>query len=389
MVSVDANRPRAPSWSGPAPRHSLTVSVLAAAAEHTDCTFSKLALAGRVNLEKLFGGTRYEPGTGADPLAIKRGRLFEEILKKDDYAELLNLLYEQDAALGATGTIGAFGADARIARLRDLPAPAGRSGLEVRAEATRGELAKIARRDWDAPTLIDGAVIRARIGGEIAYFEADGLAAASNGALHVVEAKSFPLIDGRCDPVKLGAACAQAGLYAALVRAQLLEDHLPASTVSDTGFIVLPKNTRLGRAVLLRQNLSFHIRRAERLLSLAHLDAAAVKRIEGRSFPAEGTGAAERVEGLSHLMDQAGTHYRPECLEHCAAAKLCRERAYQAGRLAILGDQASREMSGVESLERVLKLAAGADPLDHERESARELVRARKLYRRVLREAKS
>ena len=88
-------------WASRAPRHSLTVSVLAAAAEHTDCTFSNLALAGRVNLEKLFDGTRYEPGTGADPLAIKRGRLFEEILKKDDYAELLNLLYEQDAALGA------------------------------------------------------------------------------------------------------------------------------------------------------------------------------------------------------------------------------------------------------------------------------------------------
>jgi hypothetical protein len=359
------------------------VSVLAAAAEHTDCTFSKLALAGRVSLERLFGGTRYEPGTGADPLAIKRGRLFEEILKKDDYAELLNLLYEQDAAMGA------FGADVRIARLRDLSVPPGRSGLEVRADATRLELAKITRGDWDAPTLIDGAVIRARIGGEIAYFEADGLAAASNGALHVVEAKSFPLIDGRCDPVKLGAACAQAGLYAALVRAQLLEDHLPAATVSDTGFIVLPKNTRLGRAVLLRQNLSFHIRRAERLLSLAHLDAAAASRIEWRAFPAEGAVAAERIEAVSHLMDHAGTHYRPECIEHCAAAKLCRERAYRAGRLALLGEQPSRELSGVETFHRVLELAAGADPLDHERESASELVRARKLYRRVLREAKS
>lgn len=370
-------------WAARAPRHSLTVSVLAAAAEHTDCAFSKLALAGRVNLEKLFGGTRYEPGTGADPLAIKRGRLFEEILKKDDYAELLNLLYEQDAALGA------FGADVRIARLRDVPVPAGRSGLEVRAVATRRELAKIARRDWDAPTLIDGAVISARIGDDAAYFEADGLAAASNGALHVVEAKSFPLIDGRCDPVKLGAACAQAGLYAALVRGQLLEDRLPPETVSDTGFIVLPKNTRLGRAVLLRQNLSFHIRRAERLLSLAHPDEVAVKRIEGCSFPAEQAGAAERIEGLSHLMDHAGTYYRPECLEHCAAAKLCRERAQRAGRLAVLGDQVSREVSGIETFERVLELATGADPLEHERESARELVRARRLYRRVLKGVRS
>lgn len=370
-----------PPWAARAPRHSLTVSVLAAAAEHTDCTFSKLALAGRVSLERLFGGTRYEPDAGADPLAIKRGRLFEEILKKDDYAELLNLLYEQDAAMGA------FGADARIARLRDIPVPSGRSGLELRAAATRVELGKIARKAWDAPTLIDGAVIRARIAGEIAYFEADGLAAASNGALHVVEAKSFPLIDGRCDPVKLGAACVQAGLYAGLVRAQLREEGLPGETVSDTGFIVLPKNTRLGRAVLLRQNLAFHIRRAERLLSLAHPDADALKRIEGHPFPAEGTGAGERIEGLAHLMDQAGTRYRPECLEHCGAAKLCRERAQQAGRLAILGDQVGREVSGVETFGRVLELAAGADPLEHERQSAREFMRARRLYRRALKGA--
>ena len=365
-----------------APRHSLTVSVLAAAAEHTDCTFSNLALAGRVNLEQLFGGTRYEPGTGADPLAIKRGRLFEEILKKDDYAELLNLLYEQDAAMGA------FGADARIARLRDIPVPSGRSGFELRAAATRVELGKIARKAWDAPTLIDGAVIRARIAGEIAYFEADGLAAASNGALHVVEAKSFPLIDGRCDPVKLGAACVQAGLYAGLVRAQLREDGLPGETVSDTGFIVLPRNTRLGRAVLLRQNLTFHIRRAARLLSLASLDVGVVERIQDHPFPSEKTVAAERIDALSHLMDQAGTQYRPECLEHCAAAKLCRERAYRAGRVALLGDQVRRELTGIDTLPRVLELAGGAEALESEQDSARELGRARRMYRRALKEAR-
>ncbi len=365
-----------------APRHSLTVSVLAAAAEHTDCTFSNLALAGRVNLEQLFGGTRYEPGTGADPLAIKRGRLFEEILKKDDYAELLNLLYEQDAAMGA------FGADARIARLRDIPVPSGRSGLELRAAATRVELGKIARKAWDAPTLIDGAVIRARIAGEIAYFEADGLAAATGGALHVVEAKSFPLIDGRCDPVKLGAACVQAGLYAGLVRAQLHEDGLPGETVSDTGFIVLPRNTRLGRAVLLRQNLTFHIRRAARLLSLASLDVGVVERIQDHPFPSENTVAAERIDALSHLMDQAGTQYRPECLEHCAAAKLCRERAYRAGRVALLGDQVRRELTGIDTLPRVLELAGGAEALESEQDSARELGRARRMYRLALKEAR-
>ncbi len=371
------------TMENPAPRHSLTVSVLAAAAEHTDCTFSNLALAGRVNLEQLFGGTRYEPGTGADPLAIKRGRLFEEILKKDDYAELLNLLYEQDAAMGA------FGADARIARLRDIPVPVGRSGLELRAAATRVELGKIARKAWDAPTLIDGAVIGTRIAGEIAYFEADGLAAAAGGALHVVEAKSFPLIDGRCDPVKLGAACAQAGLYAGLVREQLREEGLPEETVSDTGFIVLPKNTRLGRAVLLRQNLAFHIRRAARLLSLASLDSGAVERAQDHPFPSEKTVAAERIDALSHLMDQAGTHYRPDCLEHCAAAKLCRERAYRAGRVGLLGDQARRELTGIDTLPRVLELAAGAESMASEQDSARELVRARRMYRRVLKETRA
>lgn len=367
--------------TGDAPRHSLTVSVLAAAAEHTDCAFSKLALAGRIDLNRIFGGTHYEPDTGADPLAIRRGRLFEAILKKDGYAELLNLLDEHGVA------VGAFPADVRIARLRDLPGPEGRSGLAMRADATRRELAKIARAASDAPALIDGAVITARIAGEIAYFEADGIAAAAGGRLHVIEIKSFPLVDGRCDPVKLGAACAQAGLYGALVRAQLLEAGLSPETVSDTGFIVLPKNSTLGRAVLLRQRLSYYIRRAEGLLAAAHLDEEVVARFEGVRFPSERAGPAERVEAISHLMDKSGTHYRPECLEHCAAAKLCRERAYSAGRLTVLGDAVHREMSGVETFGRVLELAAGATPLEHEREAAAALVQARRAYSRILEES--
>jgi hypothetical protein len=64
-------------------------------------------------------------------------------------------------------------------------------GLRQRAAETRRLLRQIARKAPDAPNIIDGAVLTCTIAGRIAYFEADSLAAAAAGKLHVVEVKSF------------------------------------------------------------------------------------------------------------------------------------------------------------------------------------------------------
>ena len=98
--------------------------------------------------------------------------------------------------------------DARIVNLRDAY-PKNRAGLVLRAHETKNLIGQILQGDRDAPNLIDGAVLTARIGGAHAFFEADALAARFDGPIHAGEVKSFPVVDGRPEPDKLGAALDQ------------------------------------------------------------------------------------------------------------------------------------------------------------------------------------
>src|SRR5204862_413061 len=69
------------------------------------------------------------------------------------------------------------------------------------------------------PVVLDGAVLRADIGGLPAFFEADEMAIGVNGRILVGENKSWPVVDGRpTDEDALGAALDQAATYVLLGR---------------------------------------------------------------------------------------------------------------------------------------------------------------------------
>ena len=157
--------------------------------------------------------------------------MFERRVKESAYGALIKLLREKaDFPL----------ASVRIENLRSRT-PQNTEGLRQRAAETRRLLRKIARNAHDAPNIIDGAVLTCTIAGQIAYYEADSLAAAVGRSLQVVEVKSFPITDGRCDNDKLGAACDQAAWYVLLCRRELIEEGLRPDVVSDDGIIVLPE----------------------------------------------------------------------------------------------------------------------------------------------------
>jgi hypothetical protein len=78
--------------------------------------------------------------------------------------------------------------------------------MRLCAHETRSLLRELARRDLRAPNLIDGAVLETVDGGITAHFEADSLAARFGGEVHTGEVKSFPAVDGRTKPDKLGSA---------------------------------------------------------------------------------------------------------------------------------------------------------------------------------------
>src|SRR5262249_17756025 len=158
-------------------------------------------------LDRLLVGTRFQSAFGQSPFALARGASFEKLLRVNDHAAALDLLRRP---LGLP-------ADARAVNLREgyPPAPA---RMPARARDVLELLRRILRRDPQAPHLLDGAVLTGNVGGVTAYFEADGLAAAAAGALRVAEVKSFPRVDDRVDPDKLGAALDQIAVYIFLLR---------------------------------------------------------------------------------------------------------------------------------------------------------------------------
>ena len=368
--STDVVTDNATAVLGGAAERSPTIGALSAYAAHADCPTAAVGLAVRADLDRVCAGTSFESTYGQDPQAFRRGETFEARVKRGDYALLIELLREQ--ARFPAGPV----------RVKDLRSthPRNTHGLKRRAETTRELLAAIARGDEDAPHIIDGAVVAVEIGGRDAYFEADSVAAFDGGRVHVGEIKSFPQVDGRLDPDKLGAACDQAAWYVLLVRRALTTQGLDPALVSDEVFIVTPNGVGL-TPTLTAIDVARKIRRAERLLAEAPDPAALTARVPaGISFPAADDDPATRLDKLEGLLDTVGSSYRPECLADCGLARLCRQRAFEAGAVEMTSGQVVRFLPGVRDLRRAAELSRGATPIATERHAGELLARAGRLY---------
>src|SRR2546425_888908 len=135
-----------------------------------------------------------------------------------------------DVALALRGT-----APRRSPTVRVLAAYSGHTDCNVAA------LAFAASVDMDQ--LLVGTPFQAQVGGETAFFEADALAARFAGPIHGGEVKSFPVVDGRAEPDKLGAALDQISIYILLTQqlvAELGGD--PDLAVSMTAMLIAPRN---------------------------------------------------------------------------------------------------------------------------------------------------
>jgi hypothetical protein len=316
----------------------------------------------------------FEVVFGQDPQAFQRGRMFEQRVKEPAYGALIQLLREKvDFPLTSV----------RIEDLRSRFSP-NTEGLRQRAAETR-RLLRLIARGGGGPNIIDGAVLTCSIAGRTAYYEADSLAAAAcGGKLHVVEVKSFPITDGRCDKELLGGACDQAAWYALLCRRELIEEGLQPDVVSDEGFIILPEGVGL-KPTLLRQNLDARIRRAEKLLASAPDPAAILSRLtDDVRFPGLSVAPETRLERLEHLLDTIGNSYRPDCLHDCGMARLCRSRAHDSGFATLCGSTVVRQLPGVPTLPRAAELARGVKAGSSEVDVAAALERAGAVYERVI-----
>jgi hypothetical protein len=363
---------------GRAPTIRPNVRRLAAFASVHSCPTAAVAFAARVDTNRVLSGTAAEMPYGQSPFAIGRGVAFEALLRRHGHAELRRVLAD---GLGVDFSLAA------IENLREGYQP-NRTGLTLRASVTRRRMAEIVAAPPE-PIVLDGAVLRADIGGLPAFFEADEMAIGVGGEIIVGENKSWPVVDGRpTDEEALGAALDQAATYVLLGRRTLDQAGVDPGRVSGNVVLVTPRNTGLA-PVLHRQNVDGRVRRVERLLhAVPEVNDIAASippsvtfdRIADVSLPEE-----VRLEAFTEVTEELGRVYEPaSCLTSCGFAWACRQCVFGAGDPAIAGGPIARALPGVSSLARVAELGRGAPPSVAEAPAAVPISRAGRLYDEVM-----
>ncbi|WP_329178746.1 hypothetical protein [Streptomyces sp. NBC_01477] len=320
-------RERLAALRGPdtAPR-PLDARALAALAANPGCRRRALLDAAGVDKGAVAEALGAPARFGQSRFAFSRGHAFEARVKAGRCAELLRLL-------------GAEGAHAEVPDL-------GAAGPEGRAARTRIALAEAAPGSW---TLLDHPLLALEVAGSTVFLEPDAVAVAPDGAWTVAEIKSFPILDGGADAMKVGAAARQAAVYVLA-----LDALQPGRTRTDV-LLVCPKdfsNLPTAEWVDVRRQVAVTRRQLTRLTRIEEIAAALP---EGTTFdlapgrpPAALTAAVESVPAA----------YAPECLASCELAFHCRDRARAADSVDALGRGLRADLGGLTTVSAVLTAAA-------------------------------
>ncbi|RSM35222.1 hypothetical protein DMB66_60645, partial [Actinoplanes sp. ATCC 53533] len=161
---------------------------------------------------------------GQSQFAITRGNAFEAQVKANAFAELIRLLRET------------LGLELNEVGQTDLEEVGGNTSQEMRHIRSRQKLTGAAA-DGES-TFFDHPLLTLDVGGNTVYLEPDLVAFHHNGKFHVVEIKSFAVIDDQADGGKVAAAATQSAVYVLALRRLLGAD----DAVSHEVVLVCPKD---------------------------------------------------------------------------------------------------------------------------------------------------
>ncbi|MGW4499542.1 hypothetical protein ACWENR_13150 [Micromonospora sp. NPDC004336] len=309
----------------------------------------KPKLAERIGFPARFGQSRF---------AITRGNAFEAQVKADGGAELLRLVAER---LGVPVPAAASWTDLGDGVDDDMAARQRRSA-ELLAGAAPGA-------GTDAAALFDHPLLGLDVAGRRVHLEPDLVAARLAGRFHVVEVKSFPVVDGQADPAKVSAAAIQSAVYVLALRELLAAAGHDPELVSHDVVLVCPRdfaNQPLASLVDVRKQLLVLRRQLARMARLDALLAAVPE-----DFTAD---VAAEPATLLAALSRVEARYAPECLAACELAYFCRHEAR--GHTGALGRPVREALGGIAAVDEALALAAGERTPAPEQEQAAALLRA-------------
>ena len=335
---------------GPGRPKRHNARTIAALTGNPGCTRRAVLDAAGVDKPKLAEQIGFPGSFGQSRFALARGNSFEAMLKADGCALLLE-------------TLRSVGISADEVGYDDLGEDDDDT-LTARHDRTRRLLAARARA-----ALIDHPLLTLEVAGQTVFLEPDLIAFQAEGRLHVVEIKSFAIVDGQADSAKVSGAAVQAAVYVLALRRLLRALGHDEELVSHDVVLVCPANFSLRpEAVVLdvRKQLSTLRRQLTRL--------AAVSSIIEALPPGVSFDLALPVPQLLSSLAAIEARYAPECLSACELAVYCRHEA--AGSTAALGRPVRDALGGVSSVDEVLALAAGAPPPSEELREAAVLLQA-------------
>jgi hypothetical protein len=371
---VNSTEERLAELRGPVPPKAHNARTIAALTTNPGCARRAVLDAAGVDKRAVAVRAGFAPPYGQSPFAITRTRSFVAQVKANGCAELLRLLRE------------VLELDIKEVAYQDLEDAAGNDSQEVRHQLARQVLGTAARRVDEAGTLFDHPLLRIPVGGRQVFLEPDLIAFQYQGVFHVIEIKSFAVIDGQADGGKVAAAAVQSGVYVVALR-RLLEElgHDPAQ-VSDRVVLVCPENFS-NHAVATRLDV-------RRQLTVLNRQLKRMTRIDERLEPLDPgvtfdlapdrDGRPTRPIGeLCAAIEHIPARYSPDCLSTCEMSYFCRSEAH--GRTQALGKSVSEELGSVDSIETALRLAAGdLEPSADQQEAAGVLRAALRLRQECL-----
>jgi hypothetical protein len=355
----------------PRPHNARTIAALTS---NPGCARRAIMDAAGVDKPRLAGHLGFPAPFGQSQFAITRGNAFEAQVKANGCAELLRLLREQ------------LGLPLPEVSYDDLEEVGGQRGQDLRHSRTRRLLTRAARSGDDAGTLFDHPLLRLEVGGRQVYLEPDLIAFRLGGRFHVVEIKSFAVIDGQADGDKVAAAAIQSAVYVLAMRELLAELGTGPEAVAYDVVLVCPENfSNRPVATLLDVRKQLTVLRRQ-LSRLDRIDSLVSEQPPGLTFDLESDEAGVPRRSPAALAGDVRTvqaRYAPECLASCEMCFFCRAEA--SGQAAALGRAVADELGSVGTVHTALGLADGTiTPADDQAEAAALLRQAARLRRECL-----
>ncbi|MEV4813313.1 hypothetical protein [Micromonospora avicenniae] len=348
---------------GSGKRKGLDARAIAALTGNPGCHRRTLLDAAGINKRDLAAAIGFPMPADQSQFAITRGNSFEAHVKANGCAQLLTLLRE---ILGFTLPEVSYD---------DLNSVGGNDSFPVRHRHTTQLLTRAAASNDEAGTLFDGPVLELEVAGYRVHLEPDLIAFRVNGKFHVVEIKSFAMVDGQAPESSLAAAEVQAAVYVHALRELLRSRGLDEGLVSSHAILVCPKDFT-NRPVAVKIDVTNQVAAVRRQLTrMRGLDSIVAQVPRGATLDRwrdqdqlDLRPAAE----LKRTLREVQAHYVPQCLSACELAKFCRND--ERGSTAALGRQVREELGGLESVTEVVGLAMGTrHPAEDQVEQAQML----------------